>query len=411
MCVASSHHRKSSEEGKTHLQYFLSIGHRIDHYFHYYLALQSTAKATMPLFQRRNDETAACRGVEIRKKVSNRGFALEETRGSSFLRLQEESSTQEFKPNNKELAIQRVNFLFSESALLKSSAGWKFPTFSRKELVLRRTLGRGSFSIVEEIRAMVFCPSTAYRRSDSVAENDKESRQFIAQHCIRSSGDARYAIKSLRQDVLGDPDRCWAGITDLIVEAHFLRHLEHPHIIKLRGVARCDPYSKNYFLILDRLYCTLSTRLREWKAKQGRLHSPLGFLFDPLRKASKSLLHERLIAAYHLSSAFAYLHSNNILHRDCKPENVGFDIVSSISVVALTNSAVGCVCARYLTMSALVLKQRDDIKLFDFGLAREVTAKDSNGDGTYKLSHMTGSLRYMAPEGKSIGLTLSLIYS
>lgn len=36
--------------------------------------------------------------------------------------------------------------------------------------------------------------------------------------------------------------------------------------------------------------------------------------------------------------------------------------------------------------------------MFDFGMARELTPKDASGDGTYRLSHMTGSLRYMAPE-------------
>ena len=42
--------------------------------------------------------------------------------------------------------------------------------------------------------------------------------------------------------------------------------------------------------------------------------------------------------------------------------------------------------------------QRDDIKIFDFGLAKELKQSFRNEDGTYRLTEMTGSLRYMAPE-------------
>lgn len=59
---------------------------------------------------------------------------------------------------------------------------------------------------------------------------------------------------------------------------------------------------------------------------------------------------------------------NRIIYRDLKPENIGFDV-------------------------------RGDVKIFDFGLAREVNEKDQLDDGTYKLTGDTGSLRYMAPEG------------
>jgi serine/threonine protein kinase len=47
----------------------------------------------------------------------------------------------------------------------------------------------------------------------------------------------------------------------------------------------------------------------------------------------------------------------------------------------------------------LYLSQRGDLKIFDFGMARVLNPHEANDDGTYsRLSHMTGSLRYMAPE-------------
>ena len=40
--------------------------------------------------------------------------------------------------------------------------------------------------------------------------------------------------------------------------------------------------------------------------------------------------------------------------------------------------------------------QRDDVKVFDFGLAKELTEKlEKYADGLYKLTAMTGSPRYM----------------
>lgn len=43
-------------------------------------------------------------------------------------------------------------------------------------------------------------------------------------------------------------------------------------------------------------------------------------------------------------------------------------------------------------------RQRDDIKVFDFGLAKELREDLMNDDGTYRLTELTGSPRYMAPE-------------
>lgn len=56
----------------------------------------------------------------------------------------------------------------------------------------------------------------------------------------------------------------------------------------------------------------------------------------------------------------------SIIYRDLKPDNIGFDV-------------------------------RDDVKLFDFGLAKELPQGDDE-DAVYKLSAETGTRRYMAPE-------------
>lgn len=60
-------------------------------------------------------------------------------------------------------------------------------------------------------------------------------------------------------------------------------------------------------------------------------------LFDFQKKKQKSFFAERLTVAYDIASALEYLHDRNVIYRDLKPDNVGFDV-------------------------------RGDAKLFDFGL-------------------------------------------
>jgi serine/threonine protein kinase len=65
---------------------------------------------------------------------------------------------------------------------------------------------------------------------------------------------------------------------------------------------------------------------------------------------------------------FSILSSFRILFRDLKPENVGFDI-------------------------------RGDMRLFDFGLAKELKPNDLvNAPDGFNATGLTGSRRYMAPE-------------
>lgn len=42
---------------------------------------------------------------------------------------------------------------------------------------------------------------------------------------------------------------------------------------------------------------------------------------------------------------------------------------------------------------------RDTLKLFDFGLARELSEVDRDENGLYKMTSMTGAIRYM---GKNV---------
>jgi hypothetical protein len=124
-------------------------------------------------------------------------------------------------------AREKLDGFFEKSLLEKVRRD--LPTFNKAELHLGKFLGRGAFSSVDEIRQVLSSP-TKLRRTNSVAVGNKESRAFISDHCMRPGGDARYAVKTIRRDVLKDSKRCWVGIVDLVVETRFLSNLDHPNM-------------------------------------------------------------------------------------------------------------------------------------------------------------------------------------
>jgi hypothetical protein len=217
-------------------------------------------------------------------------------------------------------AREKVKHFFEESTLKEVNKD--LPTFHNSELRLGKYLGRGANSDVDEIIGVQAAESrpTMPRRTNSLKKL-LESRDFFASHCIRPSGLARYAIKRLRRNVVKDPQRCWSGIIDLVVETRFLINLEHPNIIKVHGAAACDPFSKDYFLVLDRLHSTLQKRLKEWSWRQQKSKTLLSRLRDPKGIKRAHLLEERLAAAFDLSAAIEYMVSFfsrvAVVLRDC----------------------------------------------------------------------------------------------
>jgi len=159
------------------------------------------------------------------------------------------------------------------------------------------------------------------------------------------------------------------GMISMAVEIRVLSFIDHPNIIKAHGMAQfASPCESKFFLLLDCLHDTLDKRIEYWGHRKKRFTFIGGRkITDPKSKKTTAIYEKQIIAAYGVSAAIAYLHDLKILHRDLKPENVGFDI-------------------------------DDNVKLFDLALARELHNNDRLSDGTYKLTKMVGTLRYMAPE-------------
>jgi len=286
--------------------------------------------------------------------------------------------------NSKKRHVQdRLTTIFDSQTTIVDRID-ELPKFKPDELQLGSVLGKGGFGTVREVKSFVDIDGADTTRQPDEDDTDGDdddvlqgNRVFMAEHCLRKSRQARYAVKQLSPEVI-EGSTCSMGMTDMAIETRFLSGILHPNIIKLRAVAECPPWSKSYFIVMDRLYLTLEAQIHkvwkpqaDWQASwMGKVCCNMGY------NKPHELWEERLVYAYDLAAALSYLHQRKILYRDVKPENIGFDV-------------------------------RHDIKLFDFGLARELrdhlkVDSDANTSSTstplYNLTANTGSPIYMAPE-------------
>ena len=116
-------------------------------------------------------------------------------------------------------------------------------------------------------------------------------------------------------------------------------------------------------------------------------------LFDFGKKKERAFFAERLTVAFDIASAIEYLHDRNVMYRDLKPDNVGFDVRGDAK---LFDFGLGMSC-----FLSAVAANRVLTKLTFFSNPKATEFDGSKKLGSYKLTGNTGTMRYMAPEGES----------
>ena len=196
---------------------------------------------------------------------------------------------------------------------------------------LTDTLGRAA--IVESLHPSSH--SEGLLLSDSVSEVDVDDdlslhshlyqttdhttlRRTMSSHAVRE-GQARYAVKRLKDSLERGSKEHFDASLDLACEAKFLASISHSNIVRLRGIVG-EPGTVDYALVLDRLTCTLEHRMVEWKHLQQKYSGFLGMGRNS--SALQHVLAERLLAVFDIARAMRHLHSLKILYRDLKPGTI-----------------------------------------------------------------------------------------
>lgn len=236
----------------------------------------------------------------------------------------------------------------------------QLPQLSPESIKRGKILGQGGFAKVFEISGLGL-------PFNDDARDDGESRSnSVAKPSNLGGGETTsYALKTLGLDTQNK--NIVQALSDLVTEARILAEVKHPNIIKLRAIASGERFHKDFFIVMERLHDPLDKRLDKWRLEEKRLMGVKGRMRDWSGKKGAALFLDRLVAGYQLGSALEYLHRCRIVHRDLKIENAAFDL-------------------------------HGELKLFDFGLAKELPEECPSKDALYNLTGHTGTLRYQATE-------------
>ena len=228
--------------------------------------------------------------------------------------------------------------------------------------------------------------------SGSFSEVYKAKIKALSKH-LGETDDRMFALKKLSTETICCNESFVTGAVDLALEAQILSKLHHENIIEMYGVKGGDigeAFSNSnsgggFFIVMDLLEGTLDHRLEAWRSMESKRGGGIKAFFNRKKQNEKRLagIVERIEEAMlGVVRGMEYIHSKNVILRDLKPHNIGFD-------------------------------KKGKVRIFDFGLARELPPKGDTTDLPRCNTGIAGTLRYIAPEnalGQPCGLSAD-VYS
>mmetsp|Transcript_30501 Transcript_30501/g.73155 ORF Transcript_30501/g.73155 Transcript_30501/m.73155 type:complete len:391 (-) Transcript_30501:149-1321(-) len=222
-------------------------------------------------------------------------------------------------------------------------------------------------NLIEDQENIVRHPATDIQRISHLGKGAFCNVSLVISH----SSKKQLAMKLLDEEKIESTEQFHRAATDLMMEAHYLSKLDHPNIIKIRGVSS-TPFSSSYgsdgdgyFITMDVMQETLRDRIPKWYDDKSSFDNNRKGLKNRLTGKRKTLNLESMYGrietvAVGIAEAINYMHEKGIIIRDLKPANVGF------------HAETGKVC------------------LLDFGFARELSLCTEG--------EICGTPRYMSPE-------------
>ena len=256
--------------------------------------------------------------------------------------LNDEEDTKNINPFSNHVTFEKDTF---DHIKLTKTEKKRFETIVRNSNVSRERSETNPF-IKEEsnllisnrlfINELYDNPEKKYKIIEKIGVGSY-GQVYLAENIFTKESIAMKEIKKSTEDLLSDGE--------IMDEINILKNLDHPDIVRIMEFYNTE---KSYFIINE--YC------------------PEGELFDQINKKFSET--QIAVMFRQILSGLAYLHSNNIIHRDLKLENI---LIKEIEKSMETNEDLFI------------------LKIIDFGTAKIF-------DKNKKERILVGSSYYIAPE-------------
>jgi len=308
----------------------------------------------------------------------------------------------------------------------------RIPVLTHAQIELGKQLGKGAFSSVYSIKSI----NKKSKKKEDGASHDDQCQSMVVKFLRTKLYDNHGLFAASAADLVKE-----GNILATLSHTNIIRI--HACSSKYGVGAYLNGYHDSYFLVLERLERTLSDRIQEWQSRHKSLYEAdeLEGRYDPetalvtttnsstgtwkkmlsgrfntskaddhtleisdrtnatnplsdtgsdygdeeyskVANEKAKLLAERLDVAQQLADAIAYLHSQNVLHRDLKPDNIGFDIHGDLKVFDFD---IARVCPTSEEPAASVSSRR-------------LGSTNAKEEETFLMTQKVGSPRYMSPE-------------